>query len=82
VAADFGFTAEDAALFVNGTFRGSTELLASSNATPAELREKVTSPNGTTAAALDVLARHRIKGAFDHAVGAAVTRAKELTEPG
>jgi pyrroline-5-carboxylate reductase len=78
VAIDKGFTPEQAALLVNGTFRGASELLASTDRSPGELRAQVTSPKGTTAAALEILANGGIKEVFERATDAAVLRAKEL----
>ena len=51
-----GFTPEQAATLVNGTFLGAAELLVSSGEDPAELRRRVTSPGGTTERAIAVLA--------------------------
>ncbi|MFI5061879.1 MAG: pyrroline-5-carboxylate reductase, partial [Actinomycetales bacterium] len=50
-----GFTSEQAAQLVNGTFLGAAELLVSSGEDPAELRRRVTSPGGTTERAVAVL---------------------------
>ena len=77
-ARTLGFTDEQAAVMVNGTFRGASELLASSELSPAELRRKVTSPKGTTERAIAVLHDADLSGLFDRATGAALTRAKEL----
>ena len=78
VAEDKGFTPEQAALLVNGTFRGACELLAGSDKSPRELRQLVTSPKGTTAAAVSVLEEGGLRQLFDKATHAAVRRAKEL----
>lgn len=78
VAENKGFTPEHAALLVNGTFRGASELLAGSDRTPQELRQLVTSPKGTTAAAVSVLEESGIGAIFEKATEAAVRRAKEL----
>lgn len=62
------------------TVTGAGELLFQSKETPARLRENVTSPGGTTAAALEVLAA-RPGGLADlmrQAVAAAKKRAEEL----
>lgn len=63
------------------TVAGSGELLRQSSATAAQLREAVTSPNGTTQAALGVL---MAPGAMDallaKAVAAATQRSKELAQ--
>jgi len=55
-AVEKGFTAEQARTLVNGTFLGASELLVASGEDPAELRRRVTSPNGTTERAIEVLA--------------------------
>ena len=77
-ARTLGFTDEQAAVMVNGTFRGASELLASSPLSPAELRRKVTSPKGTTERAIAVLHDADLSELFDRATAAALARAKEL----
>lgn len=54
-ARDLGLPAGIAAQLARQTVIGSAKLLESSDDTPATLRKNVTSPNGTTQAALDVL---------------------------
>jgi pyrroline-5-carboxylate reductase len=73
-----GFTPEQAALMVQGTFRGASELLAASDVDPAELRRRVTSPKGTTERAIAVLQEADLAGLFDRATDAALARAREL----
>ena len=59
---------------------GSGELLAQSELSAAELRQNVTSPGGTTAAALAVLTREPgLAGLMREAVAAAKRRAEELS---
>ena len=77
-AVDKGFTAEQAAVMVQGTFRGASELLAASGDEPAELRRRVTSPKGTTERAIAVLEEAALKQTFDRATDAALARAREL----
>jgi pyrroline-5-carboxylate reductase len=77
-AVRMGFTEEQAALMVNNTFLGAAELLAASDVPPAELRRRVTSPNGTTERAVAVLADSDLGGVFDRATAAALARTKEL----
>ena len=77
-AIDKGFTPEQAALMVQGTFRGASELLAASGDEPAELRRRVTSPKGTTERAVAVLVEANLKQLFDRATDAALARAREL----
>lgn len=73
-----GFTAEEARLMVEQTFLGASELLADSDADPAELRRRVTSPKGTTERAIAVMEEADLGGIFDRATAAALARAKEL----
>jgi len=77
-AIDKGFSPAQAALLVQGTFRGASELLAASDDDPAELRRRVTSPKGTTERAVMVLEEAALKATFDRATDAALARAREL----
>ena len=62
------------------TVEGAGELLRRIRSFAAELREKVTSPKGTTAAALEVLmGKGGIEELLARAVGAAAKRSKELS---
>jgi len=62
------------------TVAGAGELLRRSDLEPAELRKNVTSPKGTTAAALEVLmVKGELKDLFTRAVAAAAKRSKELS---
>jgi pyrroline-5-carboxylate reductase len=60
------------------TILGAARMLAESGQSPAELREQVTSPGGTTAAGLAVLERFEVRAAFFEAVAAATARSAEL----
>ncbi len=73
-----GFSEGDAKLLVEGTVRGSVELLTATGEEPETLRIQVTSPGGTTQAALEVMDVADIDGIMDRATRAAVTRAEEL----
>ncbi|TFC98490.1 pyrroline-5-carboxylate reductase [Cryobacterium sinapicolor] len=73
-----GFTLEEAAVMVNGTFLGATTLLAASDLSPTELRRQVTSPSGTTERAVWELEKGGLKELFDRATDAALARAREL----
>jgi pyrroline-5-carboxylate reductase len=75
-----GFTSEEATLMVNETFRGACELLAGSDMTPRELRQQVTSPGGTTAAAVEILESGGTQLLFERATDAALKRAIELAK--
>jgi pyrroline-5-carboxylate reductase len=63
---------------VVGTLRGSAAMLTETGEHPAVLRERVTSPGGTTAAALHVLEQRGLRAAFLDAVLANRDRAREL----
>jgi pyrroline-5-carboxylate reductase len=73
-----GFTPEQAATMVTGTFLGAAELLVHSGEEPAELRRRVTSPNGTTERAIAVLQEAGLESLFTRATDAALARAREL----
>jgi pyrroline-5-carboxylate reductase len=60
------------------TVLGAARLAAETKEHPALLREAVTSPGGTTAAALGVLEAAAVRAAFSDAVNAAAERAREL----
>jgi pyrroline-5-carboxylate reductase len=73
-----GFNDQDAALLVNETFLGASELLAASDKTPEALRKQVTSPNGTTERAIARMAETDLQAMFVEATDAALARAREL----
>ena len=61
------------------TLLGSARMLSEDNATPAELRRRVTSPQGTTQAAMDVLADGGFAGLVARAIHAATERGRHLS---
>jgi pyrroline-5-carboxylate reductase len=74
-----GLPAELAARLARSTVAGSGELARRTAESPAELRENVTSPGGTTRAALDVLmAKDGLARLMRRAVAAAAARSREL----
>ena len=73
-----GFSAAEAKVLAQGTVIGATELLARSTEGPAELRRRVTSPNGTTERAIEVLRSGEWGGLFDRAFAAAMARSREI----
>ncbi|PCH46771.1 MAG: pyrroline-5-carboxylate reductase [Hyphomicrobiales bacterium] len=76
-----GLPAELAARLAKATVSGAGELMHQSSDTPAQLRKNVTSPNGTTAAALDVLmADDGLGQLMQKAVAAATKRSRELAK--
>jgi pyrroline-5-carboxylate reductase len=68
-----------AASLAAGTLRGAAKLLEASGEPPEELRRKVTSPGGTTAAAIDVFEKKGLKSIIVEAIAAATRRAQELS---
>ena len=74
-----GLSADQAALLTIATLKGSIALLEKTGETPEQLRRKVTSPGGTTEAALKVLRRREFKPAVMEAIAAAADRAAELS---
>jgi pyrroline-5-carboxylate reductase len=77
-AQNMGFGEEIAAMLVEETFAGATELLSASGQSPAELRKQVTSPNGTTMQAVAVMEKAELVKLFTKATEAALVRAKEI----
>ena len=73
-----GFTQEQAELMVHETFAGASELVAQTGEDPAELRRKVTSPNGTTMQAIARFESADLHNVFVEATEAALKRAKEI----
>jgi pyrroline-5-carboxylate reductase len=62
------------------TLLGAAKMLLETGKHPAELKDMVTSPGGTTIAALSVLERQAFRGAIIEAISAAHQRAKELAK--
>lgn len=77
-AQEMGFDEEVAAMLVEETFAGATELLSASNQSPETLRKQVTSPNGTTMQAVAILENAQLAELFAKATSAALARAKEI----
>ncbi len=75
---DLGLPPADAKRLAVRTIAGAAALAAGSGETPEVLRRNVTSPGGTTQAAIAVLERSGVKAAFVAAMRAACERAREL----
>jgi pyrroline-5-carboxylate reductase len=74
-----GLSPRDAQKLARSTLTGAAALLANSGEDPSELRRQVTSPGGTTQAALDVLLGEAgLAPLLREAVAGAVRRSKEL----
>jgi pyrroline-5-carboxylate reductase len=73
-----GFSRRRATKLVLETMRGAVEYAASNNYHPAQLRNQVTSPGGTSAAAMYELERGRLRTVLTDAIWAAYRRCVEL----
>jgi pyrroline-5-carboxylate reductase len=78
VALKYGFSHEQARVMVEETFHGALELLDGTKDSPQALREAVTSPGGTTEAALTVFRDAALEDIIVNATQAAIARAEEL----
>ena len=76
--AALGLPVQTAERLAAATGVGAMALLDESGETPPALRAKVTSPGGTTAAALDAFAAGGFEALVEHAVRRAVERSREL----
>lgn len=73
-----GLPRDIAETLVKRTVRGAGHLLTGTGRSPAELRADVTSPGGTTAAAVHVLEEGGFRALLEDAVRAAARRSREL----
>lgn len=78
--AKIGLSPEMSRALARQTVIGSAALAEADASPAATLRQNVTSPGGTTAAALDVLMSPEIQAIFDKALAAATKRAEELAK--
>jgi pyrroline-5-carboxylate reductase len=74
-----GLDASTARQLTVQTIQGAAALLSSSDEEPAELRRKVTSPNGTTHAAITTFDSEGVAQALQSGVRAAAARSRELS---
>jgi pyrroline-5-carboxylate reductase len=75
-----GLDRETAKLLANETVLGSAKLLAQSSVEAEELRNQVTSPNGTTFAGLQRMSARDFRGLIRETVLAATARSEELSK--
>ena len=73
-----GLPRDVADLLVRQLLVGSARLLQQTGEAPEDLRAKVTSPNGVTAAAIEALERVGVRSAIRQTVDAAVRRSREM----
>jgi pyrroline-5-carboxylate reductase len=77
---EMGFPPDQARLLATRTIAGAAKMLATSPEPPQELRRKVTSPGGTTQAAITHLEGASVGPALVQAIRAAERRGRELKE--
>lgn len=75
-----GLAPDDARILTLATLEGAVALMNQGKDTPEQLRSKVTSPGGTTEAALNVMTRHRVDEHIVDAIMAAADRSRELSQ--
>ncbi|MEN8166109.1 MAG: pyrroline-5-carboxylate reductase [Pseudomonadota bacterium] len=78
-ARDMGLNEETARLLTLQTALGAARMAMESNDSPATLREKVTSPGGTTERALGILEQGKLRELFKTALKGARDRSEELS---
>ena len=77
---DLGLTSELARALALQTISGAAQMLSSGTVAPAALRQAVTSPGGTTEAALNKLADNNIAQIWQQALTAARDRSQVLSQ--
>ncbi|MCO1603536.1 MULTISPECIES: pyrroline-5-carboxylate reductase [Desulfosporosinus] len=75
---ELGLSEEEAEILVLETLIGSGKMIAESDKSPGKLREEVTSPNGTTYAALNVFTDEKLAETVLNAAKACARRAEDL----
>lgn len=81
-AVEAGLDSEIAELLSEQTALGAAHMALEADRSLAQLREQVTSPAGTTAAAIAVMEKHNLAGILKEAFKAALNRARELSIEG
>ena len=80
VGVENGMDEENVRKMVAQTIYGAAKMVLDRNEAPSSLREKVTSPNGTTASGLEALSRFNGGEAISQAVQHAAKRSKEISK--
>ncbi len=80
VAMQQGLSADAARTLVVQTALGAAKLAEQSDVGPEELRHRVTSPNGTTEAAINTMVDNGLESAIEHGIKAAIARSDELAK--
>lgn len=74
-----GLPADAAALLVRQTIAGAAAMLVQAGESPRELRARVTSPGGTTQAAIEAFQAGGFEALVDRAIDAATARGRQLS---
>jgi len=77
-ALEIGLDPDIANKLIVQTLKGAAEMIASSNKSSLELRQNVTSPNGTTEAGIKVLESFDVQNAFINCMKEATARSKTM----
>ena len=80
VGEQLGLSDEAAAQLTQQTALGAARMALESDVDVAELRKRVTSPNGTTQAAVESFQANDIHGMVEKALNAAFTRSQALAK--
>lgn len=75
-----GLSPEAAKELTVQTVRGAAEMVSATGENPGDLRRKVTSPNGTTQAAIETLDQYAFQEGINKAILRCVERAREMGE--
>lgn len=79
-AGEMGLDPETARLLTLQTALGAARMAMESSDSPATLRQRVTSPGGTTERALSILEEGKLRELFSQALQGAQTRSRELSD--
>ncbi len=75
-----GLDADTARLLTLETAFGAAKMALEDGEKPAKLRQRVTSPGGTTEQAINTLEENKVRESFEKALSAATARSRELAE--
>jgi pyrroline-5-carboxylate reductase len=75
-----GLTADQARVLATQTAAGAAKMMQTTGTDPAELRRKVTTPGGTTAAAIEVMEKRGMPEMIAEALARAEQRAREMAK--
>jgi pyrroline-5-carboxylate reductase len=80
VGQELGLSEDVARQLASQTVLGAAQMAKSSDLSPAQLRQQVTSPGGTTECALNSFQQDNLDAIFRKAMKSAVTRAEQMSK--